>query len=339
MKNKNQFYAWVTFQRRAVSMQPYFSYDLKFISTSIKKKWLKPLDYIIKGIRTGCLLLKNKPQILWIQLPPTPLMYIVLLYKKIHRKSIVIVDCHNGALWGKWKKYLDTNKLNRCDIIIVHNRVIRDIASNLGIDSKKLIILEDKPTAKNQNNKHICSLKTERPQILMPCSFNVDEPLDIVFEAARQIPDVDILISGDAKRGASLFDYSKKPDNVNLLGYLPQDDYETVFIQSDLILALTTEDHIQLSVANEAVGFEVPMVISDTKLLQELFNKGAIYVETLNASSIAKGITTALQTIDILKIEIKELKIERNQRWENMAETLKRRINYITSCSQILQKS
>jgi hypothetical protein len=64
-------------------------------------------------------------------------------------------------------------------------------------------------------------------------------------------------------------------------------------------------------------------MISDTKLLRELFNKGAIYVETLNVNSIANGINEAFKKIDILKDEIKILKIERNHKWENMAKSLK----------------
>jgi hypothetical protein len=334
MRNKNQYYAWVAFQRRAVSMQYYFNYDLIFIKPFIKTKWLKLLDYILKGIQTVFRLLKNRPEILWIQLPPTPLLFLALQYKRMIKKSILIIDCHNGVFCGKWKNYLDTNTLNRCDIIIVHNWVIRDIAIELGINKDKLIILEDKPVEKNHDNINNINIHKVRQhhQVIMPCSFNYDEPLGIVFDAARQIPDVDILITGDHKRNVSLFDYTKKPDNVKFPGFLPLKEYETVFMQSDIVLALTTENHIQLSVANEAVGFETPMVISDTKLLRELFNKGAIYVETLNANSIANGITEAFKKIDILKDEIKILKIERNQKWENMAKSLKENlINHLNT--------
>lgn len=324
-KNKNQFYAWVPFQRRAVSMQPYFDYDLNFIENNIKSKWLKPLDYAAKGLKTISKLLKTKPEVLWIQLPPTPLMYIALFYKRIYKETTLIVDCHNGTFWGKWKKYLKKDRLNQFDIIIAHNSVIGKIAVDLGIDKNKLIILETKPADKKLT-KEIPLKKAERPQVLMPCSFNADEPVEVVFDAARQIPDVDILISGPKEKGTSRFDYTKKPDNVHLIGYLSQDDYEITFRQSDVVLGLTTEDHIQLSVANEATGFEVPMVISDTALLRELFNKGAIYVETNNAASIASGITTALAQRNVLKDEVRILKEERKIRWEKMADVLKDRI-------------
>jgi hypothetical protein len=259
MASKNQFYAWISFQRRALSMRSFFKYDLKFISSSITLKWFKPLDYVYKGILMSFCLIVNRPRVLWIQLPPSPLMYLALMYKKILKNSIVIVDCHNGVFWGKWKFFLRKDLLNELDIIIVHNWVIRNVAIDLGIKEEKIIILEDKPAVKDMS-KFFIPRVTERPQVLMPCSFNIDEPLDIVFAAASLIPQVDILISGPMEKGRKLFDYDKKPSNVSFLGYLKYDDFELVFRQSDLILGLTTEDHIQLSVANEAVGFEIPML-------------------------------------------------------------------------------
>jgi glycosyltransferase involved in cell wall biosynthesis len=325
MTRKHQFYAWTKFQRRAVSMQDYFGYDLRFIQTSIRNKYLKPADYIVKGLITVFLLLKHRPNIVWIQLPPAPLLNIALTYRKIFGRSILIVDCHNGMFWGKWKKYLNKDRLNSSDIVVVHNGAIRDIAASSGINPDKLIVLEDKPAQKKLDGA-VSRKNTERPQVLMPCNFNVDEPLETVFDAARQIPDVNILISGQKERGASLFDYSKKPDNVTFTGYLSLKDYETVFRQSDLALGLTTENHIQLSVANEAAGFEIPMVISDTRLLRELFDKGAVYVETFSADSIAAGIREALTKINVLRDEVKVLNVERNRRWSKMADALMREI-------------
>jgi len=324
------FIAWIKYQRRAASMQPYFGYKLKFVPTTIKIQKLKLVDYIVKLLRTVWYLLKYRPPILWTQLPPTFLTNLAILYKKVLRNKVVLIaDCHNGVFWGKWENYLNVNKLNKYDIVVVHNWTIKNIAINKGVDENKILILEDKPAQKNPNDI-VVPKKSDHPQVLMPCSFSVDEPVEMVFEAARKIPEIDILVSGSKERGESLFDYSKKPDNVHLIGYLSKKEYETTFLQSDLILGLTTEDHIQLSVANEATGFEIPMVISDTKLLRDLFNKGAVYVETLNADSIATGIKEALQNLDSLREDVKVLKKERNQKWENMAIVLKERIEKLT---------
>ncbi len=291
MKKKNIYVAWVKFQRRAVSMESFFDYDCIHITSLFKHKYFRIFDYVIKSIKTLGYLFKYKPNVVWIQLTPTFLLNILLLYKRFFNNNVVIVsDCHNGVFVGKWKKYFSSDLLNKSNIILVHNTVIRDIAINMGLDPSKTIILGDKPAEKSINFIPL-QQKEYAKQVLMPCGFSKDEPLEVVFEAAKLIPDITILISGPKERGVSLFDYSKKPENVHLIGYLSLQDFETIFLQSDLILGLTTYDHIQLSVANEAVGMEQPMVLSNTTLLCEMFNKGVIHVETLNADSIASGTT------------------------------------------------
>ncbi|RDC54272.1 glycosyltransferase [Pedobacter chinensis] len=328
-KSNNIFYAWVKYQRRAASMQESLGYELNFIDFNLKKKVLKPLDYMLKSCKTLGSLIIQQPTVLWLQLPPSPLLYIALFYKKINKDAILIVDCHNGVFWGKWKKYLSVDKLNQFDIILVHNYLIKEIAEDFGLDKEKLVILEDKPAIKNSSLKGDV-LPSKKTTVLMPCSFNADEPIDVVFEAASQIPEIDFLISGPKDKGELLFDFSKRPENVQLIGYLSLEDYERVFRSADAVLGLTTEDHIQLSVANEATGFEIPMVISDTPLLRNLFNKGAVYVETLNSQSIANGIKEALDNRKKLKNEVKELKTERIQKWEKMAGDLVERVNAIS---------
>jgi len=328
-KSKNSFYAWVKYQRRAASMQESLGYELSFIDFNLKKRWLKPLDYVLKSYKTLIGLIINRPRVLWVQLPPSPLLYIALFYKKINKHAILIVDCHNGVFWGKWKKYLSVERLNQFDLILVHNYLIKEIAEDFGLDKGKLVILEDKPAIKNFSFE-VQEISAKSPTVLMPCSFNADEPIDVVFEAAKQIPEINLLISGPKDKGKLLFDFSKKPDNVQLIGYLSLEDYEKVFRNSDVVLGLTTEDHIQLSVANEATGFEIPMVISDTPLLRNLFNKGAVYVETMNSHSIANGIKEALNNKERLDREVKELKTERIQKWEQMARDLTERVNAIS---------
>lgn len=332
-QSENIYFAWIKFQRRAVSMESSFNYDCIHITSSLKGKYLKIFDYLVKCLKTLRYLLKYRPRVVWIQLPPTFLLNLLLLYKRNFNKELVIIsDCHNGVFFGKWEKYFNPNLLNKSDINIVHNTVIRDIAIGMGLDAEKTIILEDRPADKSVEINTVSHTKYLN-QVLMPCGFSKDEPLEVVFEAAKKIPEVTILISGPKERGVSLFDYSKKPENVKLVGYLSLRNYEILFAESDIILGLTTEDHIQISVANEAVGLEKPMVLSNTKLLAEMFDKGAVYVETLSADSIASGIKKALQNIDILKQEITILKKERIYKWDNMALKLKNTIENIENCS------
>lgn len=323
MNNKNLYFAWIKFQRRAVSMESFFDYQSIHITSVFRHKYLRPLDYLVKGIKTFAYLLKNKPEVVWLQLPPTFLLNILLFYQKVLNTDVIIIsDCHNGVFFGKWKKYFNPKLFNRSNFVIVHNHVIKKIAIQMGLDINRTLILEDRP-AERKIDSIINSAKKHELQVLMPCGFSKDEPLNLVFEAAKQIPNITILISGPKEKGTSLFDYSLKPDNVILVGYLSLPEYEALFMQSDLIMGLTTEDHIQLSVANEATGLEKPMILSDTILLREMFDKGAIYVNTLSSESIAKGIKKGFVEIKRLREAIKVLKKDRNTKWNNMASSLK----------------
>lgn len=326
MRNKKIYIAWIKFQRRAVSMERFFGYKTVHITSVFKRKQFRLLDYIIKSIKTISCLLKHRPEEVWLQLPPSFLLDILLLYKKLYNKNLIIItDCHNGVFFGKWKSLFNPKRLNRSDFIIVHNEVIKEVSVEIGLENKKTIILEDRP-AVQPLNPIANDLKKYKHQVLMPCGFSDDEPLNVVFEAAKKIPDITILISGPKERGASLFDYSLQPKNVILTGYLSLSEYESLFMQSDLILGLTTEDHIQLSVANEATGLEKPMILSNTVLLQKMFNKGVIYVDTLNPESIADGIKSGFDQLDLLSKNVKLLKQERLLKWETMATNIKKEI-------------
>ncbi|TCK84946.1 hypothetical protein C8N28_0242 [Albibacterium bauzanense] len=326
------FIAWIKFQRRASSMQPFFNFNLQFILPIFQQRKLKIFDYFGKGIETLWMLLKRRPKTLWVQLPPTPLLNIALIYKRFFNKNMIIIaDCHNGLFSDKWARFLgNCSTLNKADLILVHNHVIERIAIERGVKASKLLVLETKPAYKNTQNISSYNLNIQTPWILMPCAFAIDEPISVVFEAAKLIPEIQILISGDTRRAVGIHDLNKIPENVTLTGYLSEDDYESLFIQAHAILGLTTESHIQLSVANEATGFEKPMILSDTELLRDLFNKGAVYVDTLSPMSLAEGIKTAILNKDSLAEDVRVLKIERNKKWEMQATRTKEAIKKLS---------
>lgn len=331
MKNplsKSYFIVWIKFQRRALTMQQFFNYNLIFIPTKIEKRRFKLLDYFYKATKSISLLISKSPQVLWVQVPPSPLINLTLLYKFMNRKVLIIADCHNGLFGSKWGKYLKNGKyLNKFDLILVHNNVIRDIAIEMGVDVSKILILEDKPAYKTSNVLLDYQLPVKNKWILMPCSFAADEPLATVFEAAKKLPKVTIVISGDWKRNTGIHNLENLPDNILLTGYLSKNDYEALFLKADAVLGLTTEYHIQLSVANEATGFEKPMILSDTPLLRELFNRGAIYVDNFDSDSMADGILEALKNKETLTQNVMLLKEERNKRWHQQAQEVQKTIS------------
>ena len=101
--------------------------------------------------------------------------------------------------------------------------------------------------------------------------------------------------------------------------------YKSFVREADVVLGLTLVEGIQLSVANEGVGYGKALVLSDTELLRTLFPKGAVYVKP-DPHDIAKGIRTALARRHELELQADELRAERVERWTQQAAHVEERL-------------
>ena len=306
-------------------MKPYFNYDLFFLPLPFHQRFLKPLGYLVNSIRTLGIFLREKPDTVWVQLAPTFLLYIAFLYKLTNKSVNVVADCHNSMFNPLWLNLpLARYLLERCQIVLVHNDHVKQHAEEIGVAPGRLAKLETRPAQVQCDSSGQDSIYS-RPWVLFPCSFDSDEPIEAVLRAAEQIPDVTIAVTGNTRRAVGRHDLSNIPRNVTLVGFLPKERFNELLCNADLILGLTTSDNVQLSVANEAVGAQKPMVISDTKLLRSLFYKGAVYVETTSAESIAHGLKAGLENHAVLIDEVQQLRTEREARWCTQAE-------YVRAC-------
>ncbi|HGY1288711.1 TPA: glycosyltransferase [Raoultella ornithinolytica] len=316
--------AWVSYQRRADIMKDFWAYEDFYITSRFKSKYLKPLDYTLKIFLTIRVLIKYNPDVLWLQLPPTFLVFIGLVYKKIKKdKPYVIGDFHNSALRPKWFHFpLVRTSLNKIDALIAHNEQVRYELIQKKISSSIIIVLEDMPFSYSSSDA-----KVEKNTVLFPCSFDIDEPLDVVIQAAKKIPHIKFNITGNFAGKVSQDIIDASPANVNFTGYLSKEAFDMLFFESDVILGLTTRDNVQLSVSNEALSADKPMVLSNTTTLKDLFGDAAVFVDSLNAQSIAEGCSFAVDNVDELQTKTMRLKELRIERWEKQASILKHKIS------------
>lgn len=321
LMSRQLFVAWVPFQRRSLSMQPYFDYDLEFIRLSFKYRWLRPFEYILKAQKTLSFLLARRPSLFWIQLPPNFLLHLSYLYQKIlSPKTKIIADCHNATFRSPWIRIPGTvSLLNHCDLVIVHNQFVLDQAISLGIHPDKIQVLEDPPAQIAFSNQS-STRRWPHPLVVFPCSFNTDEPIQEVLEASLLAPNITFALTGNPNRARGIHILSGLPTNVKLTGFLSESDFNHLLHEADVILGLTKLDGIQLSVANEAIGIGKPLVLSNTKTLSSLFNQGAIFVESSQPQSIAQGCINALRKADLLSHEAQSLRVEREKHWQKQAD-------------------
>jgi hypothetical protein len=312
------YVSWIRFQRRPVSMADRFGYETVFMPIHGRSLPGKLLSYVANFARTVSLLLRRRPDTVWVQVPQYPALWAAMVYRLLSpgRGVRIVADCHNSVAWRPWTKVpLGLSILPKCDVVLVHNDEVKQQVIGLGVPDRNLLVLEDAPA----------SLRGEgvppkdgppRPWVLFPCAFAHDEPIAQVVEAARRMPDVTVLLTGDPDRGVARFDRTNLPPNLRLLGFLPLAEFDGWLQAADVIMALTLEEGIQMSVCNEAVGVGRPMVCSRTAILTDLFPKGTVFVDADSPESIAQGCLEALAERGRLTAEMVAFREERSRNWE-----------------------
>jgi hypothetical protein len=314
MSKKQVFISWAAFQRRNVSIAPYFGIECFFLGdgSTASLLWV----YFKKFIRTLAILFAQRPDVVWVQVPPLPALTATLLYKLLAFKKVIIVaDCHNSMLRPPWST-LPTAlwHLNWCNLVLVHNIEQNPVIRNMGV-LVQCLVLEDAPATLDVSLN--AGPKNERPRCVFPASFAEDEPISELLAAAKKMPSVDFYITGNMRRAIGKHDLSNISDNVHLTGFLSLKDFDSLFSSSDVVIGLTRFDGIQLSVCNEAVGAGKPMVLSDTTILRSLFSRGAIFVDSNSSDDIARGCKAALDNKELLAKDVVDLCISRRVDWQN----------------------
>jgi glycosyltransferase involved in cell wall biosynthesis len=319
------YVAWVNYQRRAESMQAYFGYDLFYVSAKHLSPAWKFLSYLLRAKTTLQIIHKERPDVVWLQLPPTFLMHLLILYRFVTRRKMKLVaDCHNAALRAPWIGVpLTSRLLNRANLVLVHNPDVVTAAHGFGVRDRGLRVLGDcvptLPPEEAAKEPHA------KPTIVMPCSFHPDEPIEAVLQAARQLESATFVITGNHLRLKDRSLVERASANVVFPGFMPLREFDQLLLRASAVLCLTTQDGIQLSAVSEAIGAGRPMIISDTKLLRDLFGPAGIFVDN-SAASILQGCRTALAREGEYAAAARTMRTRRIEHWLTEAEPVRVRL-------------
>jgi glycosyltransferase involved in cell wall biosynthesis len=266
--------------------------------------------YFSQTVKTLAILFRRKPRAVFVMTPPVIACLPVWLYTKL-TGGVYIIDAHSGAfLQKRWRilsfihKFLSRHALTT----IVTNEYLKNIVDGW---HGKATIVKDLP---------IEFPKPKLPQPTSCCamtfigSFTWDEPIDVFFEAAAKLPDIQFYMTGNHKDADATL-LKAKPANVELTGFLSSADYAGRVIASDAVICLTTLDHTMQRGAYEAVYLGKPVITSNTEILRESFHKGTVFVDN-SVSSIVNGIVEMRQQIEKYRVEIQQLKQEKLQIWD-----------------------
>ncbi len=289
-KNTNLFQVWKIYQRRAESIAHYFDITVIYYhySWEEKSKLLKAISYILKSTRTLIDLIKFRPKKIFIQLPPTPALYLVGIYGLITRTPYV-ADCHNAMFVGWWIRWPFTKSLlKRASAVLVHSDDVRDYAEKKGIPT--IVIKDPLPDTKDIISTKVLDrfdLKAGE-YVIVPWNLAPDEPIEEFIEAVRTLSNIKFTMTWFAERLPEKL-RADLPKNLLFTGYLAIDEFNDLFANAGAAISLTTREGTQPSAAAEAVAFGIPVILSDTETARLLYRDVPVFVQN-QSPSIAQGI-------------------------------------------------
>jgi glycosyltransferase involved in cell wall biosynthesis len=212
--------------------------------------------------------------------PPVFAVAAVWLWCTLNRAPYV-VDAHTAAFaHPRWKylQWLNHALCRRATTTIVTNDHLADRVRAAGAHAT---IIRDVPITYSTSDAFT---PDGTFTVAVVCSFNYDEPIAEILDAAAKLPGVRFYVTGKPKGGHKS---RMIPSNVTLTGFLSTEAYGSLLTRSDVVLTLTTRDHTMLRGAYEAVYQGTPVIVSDSALLQAAFNRGAIHVNNTVGAIVA----------------------------------------------------
>jgi glycosyltransferase involved in cell wall biosynthesis len=265
----------------------------------------------MQGLQTWRVLRRERPEVVFVHNPPIFCPLVAALYALWHGAHYVI-DSHTGAfLSSRWRWSLGLHRILSQGALatIVHNEHQGRIVAGWGC---RFLVLAD-PLGEYPAGEPF-PYHRDSFNVAVVSSFLPDEPVEIVFEAARQLTGVSLYFTGDSSRLDSRL-LAEKPDNCFLTGYLPDEQYVGLLRSSDAVMALTTRNHTLLSGAFEAVSLGTPLITSDWPVLRNRFPLGTLHASN-TVEGICEGVRRAQREHAALQHGIRLLREQLQTEWE-----------------------
>ena len=312
--NKIVFLVWYRQSSRAYGISKHTGASLHYLYTS-------PIKHPVLFIKTIQILRKERPKVIICQSPPITCAFIAMVYKflfSFRSKPKILIDVHTGAISRPLSKNVSKLIMKKASGIIVINTEQQNyLMQNYQITP---VVLEDPIpdftdillSADKQELYRLDQKATFNVAVIS--SFEIDEPIQAVFDAASELPTVYFYITGENKNAEKDL-LMNKPANVIITGFLDYDAYIDLLHKVDVIMDLTTDSTSVVAGGFEAVGLEQPLITSDWTPLRRYFNKGTIYIKN-SSRDIKEGINVALTNRQKLSKEMSQLRTEKVNEWK-----------------------
>lgn len=316
------FVSWVKFHRRSHDLAEALGAEARFVAVGQVRPLTAPLRHPVQAVLTIALLARRRPAIVYTMAPPLPLVLIGLAYARLTHGRIVI-DAHSAAVvdrrTGRRLRFCFPPIARQADLTIVTTGVLAGMLTARGVKAFDLHV--PTPRAEGPTGP---SERVGRLRVVMPSSWDSDEPMTAVVEMTRRIPAVDVVVTGHPRRRRQA--RHEFPSNLELAGHLSSDAYGRLLRESDAVLALTTAENTMQQAGYEALAYQKPLVTTDTAALRAYFTKGTVFVDPTDPDALAAGVTSALEHRAALSQDMAELRSQRALEWNDAVTELATRL-------------
>lgn len=290
---------------------------LQYVHATARRGWVAaPYKYSYQTLATMHLLMQQRPQVVFVQTPPSPAVLIVYLYCKLTGARYVI-DAHSDALQRRiwmWPRWLHRLLARNAVATIVTNEHHQAQIQRMG---GQAFILRDIPTHFDANGEYPMYGNFN---VVVVNTFAHDEPLTELLEAAQELPDIHFYVTGKKARARPELLACAAP-NVHFTDFLPDELYYTVLSTAQAVMCLTTRDHTMQRGACEALSLGKPIITSDWPLLRTYFHSGTVHVPN-TADGIRQGVRTMQEHYSQYQAEIKDLQRDQQVEWRGKVQAL-----------------
>jgi ribosomal protein L31 len=308
----NQKRIWITWetQRRSVELSKILKCNLYIIELN------GLFRYPFSIVKTLYIIVRENPQILFVQNPSMVLAAFASLYCKITHLPLV-VDRHttfllDNPIASSWRRWifllLHRFTIKNAFITIVTNDHLADLV--LQSKGNPFILPDPLPALSPKRIKTLAGGTT----ILVPSSFRMDEPIHQIIESATFLTGKNIFmyITGNISNFKKRYK-GNMPANVQLTGLLPEQDYIDLLFSVNAVMVLTTASSCMLCGCYEAVSAEKPLITSDKPALRNYFFD-ALFVDN-SVERIVQACSEVANSIESYTIKSRNMKTTLAARW------------------------
>lgn len=282
--------AWSRFQPRTSALATSLGGDARFINDGLFGPPIvtRPLTYAIRAVQTWKTLSRDKPQTVLVITPPVFAPIVAWLWCIVHGRPLV-VDCHTGAFHSRrwvWARPVHRWLLRRVRVVLLHTDELEAIVRAWG--ARTMVLPDDLPSIADASPQS----SAPGPRVVVAGSFDSNEPVADVVEAARLLPGVEFRFTGDPTLLPETL-RANAPSNVVLTGYLAYPVFLGELLAADVVGVFSTDPRIMNRAAFEAVGLGRALLLSDLPGLRGRFGSAALFSPN-EPAAIAGAITRAL---------------------------------------------